>query len=464
VIVVGRLFWKIFLGFWLTLLATGAGVGFVVQLRNEARLAEMTGLATGTRAEFAVSSVAVALQYGGATGVASLFDAWPERRAPVLVVDASGHDLLGRTVPQAALARARSDLARGRRAPGLRRVTAPDGREYLLFLPIPSKVPDRRRHHSADHHAPEGDPFGVRVGISLLASLVFSALLAWSFARPVRHLRQATRRLAEGALDTRVSRLIGRRRDEIGDLGRDFDHMAERLQAAVGAQNRLLHDVSHELRSPLARLQVAVGLAHQQPDKIAAALDRIEREAGRLDDLVGQLLTLSRLEAGVAEPLEEYVELSGLLGAVVEDARFEAEASGRRVELQASEEMVVKGRVELLRRAAENVIRNAVRFTPPGTAVEISALRSEAGDRATLRVCDRGPGVPEGDLEALFQPFFRAGGQSASPPGGGFGLGLAIARRAIEAHKGRLRAANRPGGGMCVEMDLPLAALSPESA
>jgi two-component system OmpR family sensor kinase len=279
---------------------------------------------------------------------------------------------------------------------------------------------------------------------------LFSAGLAWYLARPLRHLRQASHRLAGGALDTRVGPAMGGRRDEIADLGRDFDDMAGRLQALVGAQRRLFADVSHEIRSPLARLQVAVAIARQQPERTAAALDRIEREARRLDDLVGEVLTLSQLETGVAGAGEEYLDLVGLLEEVVENARFEAEAAGRRVELRADGEMVVNGRAELLRRALENVIRNAVRYTGPSTAVEVSANRDASAGLVTVTICDRGPGVPETDLTAIFQPFYRAG----EPGREGHGLGLAIARRAVEAHAGRIRAFNRPGGGLCVEIVL----------
>jgi two-component system OmpR family sensor kinase len=243
---------------------------------------------------------------------------------------------------------------------------------------------------------------------------------------------------------------MGGRRDEIADLGRDFDDMAARLQVLVGTQRRLFADVSHELRSPLARLQVAVAIARQQPDKTAAALERIEGETRRLDNLVGEVLTLSQLETGVAGAGEEYLDVVGLLEEVVENARFEAEAAGRRVELHAQGEMVVNGRAELLRRAFENVIRNAVRYTGPGTAVEVTASRDTAGGLVAVTICDRGPGVPETDIEAIFQPFFRAGEGGRE----GHGLGLSIARRAVEAHAGRIRASSRPGGGLCVEITL----------
>jgi two-component system OmpR family sensor kinase len=455
----GRLFWKIFLGLSLTLLATGAGVGLAVHLYGQARVAQLADLAAGPRADFAVAAVAAVLAHGGPAAVEPLFAEWPRQRPTVLVVDAQGRDLLGRAVPAAALGRARTELQGEARALAVRQVTEPDGRSYILFIPAAERTAAAGAYRG--HRPPPTYFFALRLGATLLASLLFSAALAWYLTRPLRRLREASRRLAEGALDTRVTPAMGRRSDEIADLGRDFDHMASRLQALVGAQRRLLHDVSHELRSPLARLQVAVGLARQQPDKAPGALDRIERESQRLDELVGELLTLSRLEAGVDGPGEDYVDLAELLAAVVEDVCFEAQARGRRVELAGAGEIVVNGRAELLRWALENLIRNAVSYAPPGTAVEVTARREAGGEGVTVAVCDRGPGLAEADLESVFEPFFQAGEQAGR---GGYGLGLAIARRAVQAHAGRIRAANRPGGGLCVEITLPTVANVPEGA
>jgi two-component system, OmpR family, sensor kinase len=450
---VGRLFWKIFFAFWLALMFIAAGVGLAVHLHSQARLNAMTELASGPRAELILAAVATTLEYGGPQAVRSLFKDWPGRRPlRVLIVDENDHDLLGRPVPAAALARARARPGGSLTQPGLRHVAAPDGHKYLLFVPISEGTGSRqtRRYHPQPVY-----PFQIQLGMALLASLLFSAALAWYLTRPVRHLRQASRKLAEGVLDTRVTPLIGRRRDEIADLGRDFDHMAARLQASVSAQMRLLHDVSHELRSPLARLRVAIGLARQQPDKMAAALDRIERESERLAELVGQVLTLSRLEAGVSGAPEEYVDLAQLLDTVVEDARFEAESSGRTVNLEATGEVIVKARAELLRRAFENVVRNAVKYTAAGTAVEVRMRPRHERKSVTVSICDRGPGVPESDLEAVFKPFFRAD-RTDFTDAGGYGLGLAIAKRAVEAHAGRIHAKNREGGGLCIEIELAL--------
>ncbi|HEX2198102.1 MAG TPA: ATP-binding protein, partial [Burkholderiales bacterium] len=288
----------------------------------------------------------------------------------------------------------------------------------------------------------------VLVAAGALASLAASALLAWYFARPIRHLRWAFRAAAEGRLETRVRPLMRGRRDEIADLGGDFDAMAQQLQKLVAAQRRLLHDVSHELRSPLARLQAAVGLIRQDPGRLEASLERIEREVARLDALVGEVLTLARLEGGTAAGAVATVDLADLVANVAADARFEAEAAGRGVRLDSIEELQVPGRAELLHRAVENVVRNAVKHTGAGTTVEIGLSRT--AHQAQLSVRDRGPGVGAEHLERIFEPFYRAGSS-------GFGLGLAIAQRAILAHGGTIRAQNAPEGGLLVEIQLPLA-------
>lgn len=288
----------------------------------------------------------------------------------------------------------------------------------------------------------------------LLASLIFAALLARYFSKPIRNLRSAFDAAAEGNLDVRAGPQMGKRRDELADLGRDFDMMSSRLQALMDAQRRLLHDVSHELRSPLARLQAAIGLARQQPDKIGATLDRIERESVRMDKLVGELLTLSRLEAGVTGALNEEINIGELLAEIVDDAQFEAHAGDRQVELVGNCDVLLLGRFELLSRAIENVVRNALKYTAAGGKVTVQAGASAGSMK--IAVLDQGPGIPESEIAAIFDPFFRGSTGAASIDG--HGLGLAIAQRVVAAHGGTIRAANRAGGGLCVEIVLPLKA------
>ncbi|AUH50265.1 two-component sensor histidine kinase [Chromobacterium sp. ATCC 53434] len=285
-----------------------------------------------------------------------------------------------------------------------------------------------------------------------MVSLLFAALLAWYFSKPIRSLSAAFDAAAAGRLDIRIGAAMARRSDELADLGSDFDRMAERLQKLLEAQRRLLHDVSHELRSPLARLQAAVDLARQQPERTAEFIDRIERDSARMDALVGELLTLARLDAGIADGVEEDVDLAEVLADIVDDAGFEAGARRCRIETDCDASLPARGSRELLHRAIENVVRNAVRHSAEDSRIDICA---HAGDgRLRLTVADRGPGVFDGDLAAIFDPFFRSGSR---PAGAGYGLGLAITRRVIQAHGGEVSAGNRAGGGLVVSIELPAA-------
>ncbi len=285
----------------------------------------------------------------------------------------------------------------------------------------------------------------------LLASLLCAAGLAWYIAKPIRHLRQAFDAAAKGDLEIRVSPSMGGRRDELADLGHDFDRMTEHLQVLMAGQKRLLHDVSHEMRSPLARLQAAIGLARQQPMRMADSLQRIEREGERMNLLVGELLTLSRLEAGVTGALEN-VDMGELLAGIVEDARFEGAAQQIDIVYTPGEMAEIQANPELLHRAVENVVRNALRFSAAGGAIHIAAGRVD-GERFQISIGDDGPGVPESQLENIFKPFFRGDAQNTV---GGYGLGLAIAQRVIAAVNGEIQAKNKLGGGLLVEIDLPV--------
>jgi two-component system OmpR family sensor kinase len=293
----------------------------------------------------------------------------------------------------------------------------------------------------------------VPIAAATLASLLFAVLLAWYFSRPIRALRLAFEAAAGGDLAPRFGNAAGKRSSELNDLGRDFDRMTARLRSLIDGQTRLLHDVSHELRSPLARLQAAIGLAHQQPDKIAASLERIERESVRMDKLVGELLTLSRLEAGALHASQEEISMAELLEQIADDARYEAASQGSTVALHGEADAMVIGQADLLARAIENVVRNAVKHSGQGGAVQLELEPRPELRQLRIRVLDDGPGVAAADLENIFQPFFR-GSTSAE----GHGLGLAIAQHVIQAHGGSIKAANRTAGGLRVEIVLPLAA------
>lgn len=430
----GRLFWKFFFAFWLALLLAAVGVGTAVWLHRQASSEAAT---TSPRAAMLLDSAAVVLRRGGTRVMWDVLQEWEASvpRTQLFVLDANGRDLLDRSPPEG---------LRQAPAASIRRVVALDGRAYTLIalekLPPGGGV-------RAPRHEPPSPILPITMG--LLASLAFSAALAWYVAKPIRHLRDALRAVSEGRLETRVQAAMGGRSDELADLGHDFDRMAQRLQAQIVAQQRLLHDVSHELRSPLARLHAAIGLARQDPAKLEATLERIERESVRLDELVGEVLTLSRLEAGTAGPSAAAIDLMEMVASIADDAGFEAAANGRGVRFSGEGEVIAMARGELLYRAFENVIRNATKHTAPGSVVEVRA-GVDAG-KFEVVVSDQGPGVAESDLEAIFEPFQRA--DSSTP---GYGLGLAIARRAVESHGGRVRARNRPEGGLAVTITVPL--------
>jgi two-component system sensor histidine kinase CpxA len=301
------------------------------------------------------------------------------------------------------------------------------------------------------------------LGLVLLVVIPTGGIVCYGLARyltnPVRQLRGATHKLANGELSVRVGRRLAKRGDELGDLGRDFDLMAQQLEAQVAGQRRLLRDISHELRSPLARLNVALGLARRQSGSDATpSLDRIERESERLNEMIGQLLTISRLESGAQAIPAETVDLAVIVRGVAEDANFEARARGRRVRLTACEACKLAGVPALLRSAVENVVRNAIRYTAEDTEVEV-ALRPRMEDgkaMAVVSVRDHGPGLPEAALGEIFRPFYRVG-NARDRESGGAGLGLAITDRAVRAHKGSARAVNVADGGLLVEILLPLA-------
>lgn len=451
--IASRLFWKIFLSLWLAIGVIALSVDYVVDALFQAKLKESPDLSIGYRAELATMLVAVSLQHAGLVATRNMLQQWAGKRSlPVLVVGKeSGEDFLQRPVPSLALVQALSVLESRPEELAVRRVTALEGSDFVLFVPLallPAAPPQQHVYRY-----PDSD--GVEFLAMTLASLLFAAGLALYLHRPIRHLHEANRRFAAGDLGTRVSPLVGARNDEIADLARDFDHMAERLQTTVNDKTRLLHVVSHELRSPLTRMQVALELARKTPENTDRMLDRIGHEIARLDKILGETLALSRLESQTDTPGDDCINLVELLEDIVSDTRFEAEQSGRKIDLVASGEILITGRGELLRSAIENVIRNGMRHTPEGSRTSIKV--SEPRDNwVGISICDNGPGVPSDELEAIFEPFFR-GRHTQSDSG--HGLGLSIVRRAIEVHGGTVIADNDPAGGLCVILQLPVTTL-----
>ncbi|HLI84561.1 MAG TPA: ATP-binding protein [Bryobacteraceae bacterium] len=283
----------------------------------------------------------------------------------------------------------------------------------------------------------------------LLAAVVLCYWLALHLTAPVRQLQKAVERFGRGDLSARVN---SKRRDELGQLARTFDRMAGRIETLLAAERRLLLDVSHELRSPLARLGVAVELARSGAD-VNTNLDRIQKESDRLNSLVAQLLQVTRAEGDPTQLRREPVRVDELVQQLVDDSAIEAQAHGCELKYEKRQPVTVEGDPELLRRAVENVLRNAIRYAPPQTAVDVSLARNNGS--AVVDVRDRGPGVPEDSLPRIFDAFYRVETDRARSSGGA-GLGLSIARRAIELHKGKIRARNA-SPGLEVELELPAA-------
>lgn len=286
----------------------------------------------------------------------------------------------------------------------------------------------------------------------LLAMMIIglvSFTLAAILSRRIRHLRTAAQVIAEGDFSARVT-LTGR--DEVSALATDFNLMAERISEMMTSQRQLVSDVSHELRSPLARLRIALELAERAEDP-AQALARIGKEADELEQLVSDLLSLARIESGQSLMERQPVPLCELLNTIVADANFEGEALQRQVVLEHCEESSVEGDPVLLHAAIENVVRNALRYTPEGSTIEVNLRQQNRALQIT--VADQGPGVPEEALERLFEPFARVA-EARDRNSGGYGLGLAITGRTLIAHGGAARAENRPGGGLLVTLTLPI--------
>lgn len=297
-----------------------------------------------------------------------------------------------------------------------------------------------------------------RILAVLLTPGVLCYLLARYIVSPVVKLRAVTKQVAGGDLSARVGPLLGGRRDELAEMGRDFDRMAAKIETLMTSQQRLLRDISHELRSPLARLNVALDLARRRAgDKATGALERIERESRRINEIIGQLLTLIRGESDADGLRQETVDLSRLVTEVSEDADFEARSQNRTARVVINDDCRTTGTYTLLRSAVENVIRNAAHYTDEGTAVEVShQRRSINGDGyGVITVRDHGPGVPEETLADIFRPFYRVE-EARDPDSGGTGLGLAITARSVSLHDGTVRAFNAPDRGLIVEMRFPL--------
>lgn len=462
-----RLFWKILLGVWVMLLAISLGnaltqyVYFMQQRTSYLRFYDRYS-------EHIVVLMAAALRISGRSGFDEILKVWGREAGHDFQVSRVSPTQVSPTdrVPHHLKSTAAHTAAN---PPWAVVVSAPDGTWQVVYNPQFSEPTFVEMLRDI-----------VRTPaliVELIVSLAFSALLAWYLTRPIQRLRLGFEQLARGELRARLHAQGWRRRDEISDLARDFDRIAERLEQLVVARDQLLHDVSHELRTPLARLRLSIDLAKQAESEGPGAgevavtdavtgdpLVRIDAECHRIDGLVGELLTLSRAESDV-RGRDEYFDVPELVRTVVAAAELEARHAGVTMQMTSYDDDVaashwVMGDAELLRRGLENILRNALRHSSPGQSVEITVRprhgMSHGADRELngydIEISDQGPGVAEAALEKIFEPFVRLPGEHHE----GFGLGLAIARRAVHVHGGSVRAVNRAGGGLSVVISIPV--------
>lgn len=469
------LFSRIFVSFWVAMILILAGAVAVTATVAWYRITTLGDVDPGEM----LNGATAALRDGGVPGL----KAWLGNIAnehPVLdiyVLDASGNDILERKLPEHIV----QWLPLDGRTP-----SAKDGSTNARYWPYgydwaptgvtASHYPGLNRSHLLANPkivAPDGTALTLLVAwfggtpidvlgadgmtVSLLLIAVgISAAICWWLARhisgPVTKLQAIARTFASGHLDARVDEQFCRRRDEIGVLAQDFNQMATGLQAQIASKEMLLRDISHELRSPMARLRVALGLAQRDDGRLDVQLERMERDIERLDMLIGEILQLSRLSGGEPTFARRPVELGHLVDEVVDDAHFEASAVGKFISRSTISGLSALGNFELLRRSVDNVIRNAIRFTPVGSKVEVSTRITDGS--AIVAVRDHGPGVSECDLPRIFEAFYRVG-DSRARESGGVGLGLAITARIMALHGGLARAQNAADGGLIVELCFP---------
>ena len=444
------LFWRIFLNFWLALALILVGT---VTVAVDAALKWRNDRPTLPYQEI-YSRAAQVFEAGGGDALKQWLEDLtpPALRERTFVLDAEGHDLLDRPLPpypgpnrEGPPPRARSPTEPIGRSSLL--LVGPEGRAFrVVVITGPYRGPPRR---FGELELP-----GVRAA-TLIIALVVSAVVCFLLARyltaPVDRLRDATQRIAAGDLNVRVLPSLKGRKDDLGLLAADFDAMAERVRSLLESKHQLLRDVSHELRSPLARLQLALSLAQRGDAGTAENLARIGREADRLEQLIARALLLARLERPALGAESERVDIAALLGEIVADVAIEADVRRAQVALSTSGTLEVMGDREALRSAFENVLRNAVRYSPAGSQLAVRAERCAASIEVVIE--DQGPGVPEKDLQLIFEPFYRVDA-SRDRAEGGEGLGLAIAARAVVLHLGTIDARNLTAG-FAVRIVLP---------
>ena len=438
-----RLFWKLFLALWLSIMAFAVVVSSINQsliLRHEV---EQPGRGFEVNLNRFKSKLSQELAEGGEQQVTHALRNLPRgMRNHIFVLDADGRELLGRD-------RVLRKLKRGRIRISREQMISADGRDYTLISA--GRMPPRALF------APGPRGVGMRLLVAAVISALVSLLLARYLAAPLGQLSRASRRLARGDLSARVGEPLDKNRDEFGQLARDMDEMAARLQVAQEANRRLLRDVSHELRSPLARLRVALEIARSKDQsQVVEELNRIELESERLELLVDEVLALLRESSGSQQLNITSFDLAELLQDLIETVNYEITDNGEPIKLEIQAPLLLEADRDMLWRVFENLLRNALLHGDGTVVVHVNADASD--NEIVIRVSDSGPGIAEQHLARIFEPFYRVDEARARMDGGhftGHGLGLAIAASAVRRHGGRISANNRQGGGLEVRVVLP---------
>ena len=448
-----RLFWRIFGLFWIATVVLIIAIAWITSINFEN---EKLPIHDVTRMDLALNdelrTAQRALRDSGVEAMKQRVRDMLHFSVDMYVLDANNDDVLGRTVPpevaEAAAHPVQDSEGFHYNRLRVRKLNNAEGKPVYTAVASFTGSPLLRMLYRRPN------TFWMHVAAAMVISAVFSLLLAAYITAPLARIRSSARRVARGDLSARVGKLPFGRSAEILALASEFDQMAARLKELVEGQQRLIRDVSHEMRSPLSRLRVAIELAREHSiPATTAQLDRIEREAMRLEEMIGQSIQLSRMET-TAQTRAETIALDELVADIVADAAFEAQARPCALHIAQSTPLTVHAESDLLTSAIENVVRNAVNYTSVGSTIDLRLDRVE--NQARLRVRDAGPGVPAADQAKIFEPYFRTD-SARQRKSGGSGLGLAIAKRAIERQGGRIRAQNADGGGLEVEIRVPLA-------
>jgi two-component system sensor histidine kinase CpxA len=436
-----RMFWKLFFALWLSIMTFAVVVSWINQtviMRNVIEEPAETFKVNLNRFKVKLSKD---LKKGGEAEVKRTLRGLPRgMRNHIFVVDAQGKELLGRD-------KLLKRQKQGRVRVASEKLQDAQGRAYKLI--------SAPRPHPRTLLAPGPQGVGMRLGVAALISALVSLLLARYLAAPLGHLSRASRQLATGDLTVRVGEPLDRRKDEFGQLALDMDEMAKRLQESQQANQRLLRDVSHELRSPLARLRVALEIArNKDKDLVVEELNRIELEGERLENLIDEVLGLLRESSGPRELKLAHFDLAELLQDLVKTVNYEIAEGCGQIELQLASPLQLNADKELLWRVFENLLRNAM--IHGGDAGGIRVVGSViSGQEIRVQVVDSGPGIAEAHIDKIFEPFYRVD-EARNRKSGGHGLGLAIAASAVRRHGGRISASNHEGGGLEVVVDLPI--------